>query len=352
MTKKISIIVFVLIIAVLILLPKFLTSTEEETTLGPRQRPVMPVNVKILEASEFKNSIRTSGTLISNEEIELRSEVSGKVVKINFQEGGYVKKGTLLVKVNDNELQAQLKKAEIRKKLAEEKEFRQRSLFEKNLLSKEAYDNTLNEFISAKADIENLNALIAKTEIYAPFDGKVGLRYISEGSYATPATKIASLQNNNPIKIDFAIPQKYSNVIKVNRGIQIISASTGKTYSAKIYAVEPKIDPTTKSLMLRAIASNEREELIPGSFVTVDIELDDITNAITIPTEALVNDIKGEMVYLFKNGVAITKVVETSIRNEDEIQVVNGLSIGDTVIVSGIMNMRPRNQVKINKIIK
>lgn len=249
-------------------------------------------------------------------------------------------------------MQAQLKKAEIRKKLAEEKEFRQRSLFEKNLLSKEAYDNTLNEFISAKADIENLSALIEKTEIYAPFDGKVGLRYISEGSYVTPATKIASLQNNNPIKIDFAIPQKYSNIIKVNRGIQIISASTGRTYSAKIYAVEPKIDPTTKSLMLRAIASNEREELIPGSFVTVDIELDDISNAITIPTEALVNDIKGEMVYLFKNGVAITKVVETSIRNEDEIQVVNGLSIGDTVIVSGIMNMRPRNQVKINKIIK
>lgn len=345
--KRISIAGFILIISGLILVPKFFSNKENTLTeSAARTGGVISVSVQIVKPAPLENKLQVSGSVIGNEEVELRTEISGKIVGISFKEGGKVNKGDLLVKVNDADLQAQLQKAEIRKKLAEEKEYRQRILLEKKGVSQETYDALLNDLNSAKADIDNIKAQIDKTEIRAPFSGIIGLRYISEGSYVTPTTRIATLQNINPVKIDFSIPQRYAHSISTGNSVSIKSSS-GKQYQAKIYAFEPKIDPATRALQVRAICSNERGELMPGSYVTVNLALNEMKDAITIPTQALALDITGERVFVYKNGTAIPQKVESGIRTEEKVQIVNGITAGDTVITSGIMQLRPKTKVKI-----
>ncbi|KAF0158795.1 MAG: efflux transporter rnd family mfp subunit, partial [Ignavibacteria bacterium] len=184
-----------------------------------------------------------------------------------------------------------------------------------------------------------------------PFSGIIGLRYISEGSYVTPSTQIASLQSSNPVKIDFSIPQRYANEISTGNFVQLKTAS-GKTFPAKVYAIEPKVDPATRALQVRAICNNDRNELIPGSYVSVEVNLNSVKNAMIIPTQALALDISGERVFVFKNGIAIPTKVESGIRTESVVQITKGIDVGDTVITSGIMQMRPRAKVKVQAIEK
>ncbi len=346
---RVSLTIVFIIILVLVVKRIFTNGSEEKnTTEAPRMAGrTIPVNIQVISPRPLEKNIQTIGTILSNEEVELKSEISGKVVKINFSEGTFVKKGTLLVKINDADLQAQLKKIELKRQLAADKEFRQKKLLEKNGTSQELYDTALNELNSLIAEIEAIKAQIDKTEIIAPFNGIIGLRYISEGSYITPSTKIASLQNNNPVKIDFSIPQKYFDLVKVGENISFKVSSTGKTYNAKIYAIEPKIDESTRTLQVRATCLNSRNELMPGSFVEININLENLKDAITIPSQALVLDIAGEKVFLYKNGIALQIKVESGLRNEDEVQIVRGLQKGDTIITSGILQLRPKSKVKI-----
>ena len=348
MIKRISTAGFILVVLGLLIIPRYCSKKEIKTGNGARG-DIIPVTVEIVKRKSMENNLQVSGSIIGNEEIELRTEISGKVILIGFREGERVKKGDLLLKVNDADLQAQLQKVELRKKLAEDKEYRQKSLLDKKGISEEAYETALNDLNSAKADIENIKAQIAKTEIHAPFNGKVGLRYVSEGGYVTPSLKIATLQNDNPVKIDFSIPQRYATSISVGNAITL-KTSSGKQYQAKIYALEPKVDPITRSLQMRAICSNDRGDLFPGSYVTVNLSLNDTREAITVPTQALALDITGECVFIYKNGIAVSKKVESGIRTEDEVQIVSGLAPGDTVITSGIMQLRPSVKVKITSI--
>ena len=348
MIKRISIAGFILVILGLLIIPRYCSKKEIQTGEGVRGA-IIPVTVEIVKRTTMENNLQVAGSVIGNEEIDLRTEISGKVILIGFKEGGRVKKGDLLLKVNDADLQAQLLKAGLQKKLAEDKEFRQKSLFDKKNISQEAYEIALNDLNTAKADIENIKAQIAKTEIHAPFDGKVGLRYVSEGGYVTPSLKIATLQNDNPVKIDFSIPQRYATSITTGNAITI-KTSSGKQYKAKIYALEPKVDPVTRALQMRAICANDHGDIFPGSYVTVNLSLNETKDAITVPTQALALDITGERVFVYKNGIAIAKKIESGIRTEDKVQVVDGLAPGDTVITSGIMQLRNRAKVKITSI--
>ena len=344
--KKISLSAFVIIILAFFIVPRFLNKKGGDISETRGRGAVIAVSVQVVKPASLENTIQIAGSVISNEEVELKMETSGKITAINFKEGGKVSKGDLLVKVNDADLQAQLLKAEMRKKLAEEKEFRQRALLEKKGISQESYDVVLNDLNSAKADVENLKALIAKTEIRAPFAGTIGLRYVSEGSYVSSSSKIATLQNINPVKINFTVPQRYASEISVGNSISIKTA-LGKVFKAKIYAIEPKIDPATRALPVRAVCPNERGELIPGSYVSVILPLNNVVNAITVPTQALALDISGESVFLYKSGIAVPRKVESGIRTEDDVQIVNGLAPGDTVITTGVMQLRPKAKVRI-----
>lgn len=349
--KRIILIVSIIVILLLLIIPKidFTNSNENTSNSSNAKNPNVLVDVKIIKAEPLQKKIFTNGTLIGNEEVELRSETSGKVTKILFEEGKKVKKGSILLKINDSELQATLKKNLLREELARDKEFRARQMLEKQLTSQQEYDIVLNDLNTIKADVEYTNAQIAKTEIKAPFDGIVGLRSVSIGSYITPQIPVASLQSINLIKIDFAVPQKYFNEVKEGKEIEFRLPNIDKIFTGKIYAVEPKIDQATRTIQVRAIAQNINGLLSPGAYVEVDIVLANVKNALMIPSDALVPDIKGEKVYRYKNGKAVSQIVKTGIRDEADIQITSGIEPGDSVIISGIIQLRENIPVSLRE---
>ncbi len=357
--KPIVISIIIIILAGWIFIPKFANSNVPNSTVSNQTKAMpnavkvkpIPVNVKILSYEKLGNKFFTNGTVISNEEVDLKPEIAGKITKILFSEGKFVKKGELLVKLNDADWQAQLKKATAKLELLNLKENRQRKLLDNNNVSKEEYDVATNDVITQKAEIDYLKAMIDKTEIKAPFDGIVGLRYVSEGAYISPTTNIAKLQNISSLKIDFSIPQKYSNVLKIGDKIKFRIPSTDIYSTATIYAIEPKIDQMTRTIKMRAITQNT-SKLHSGSYTEVEILLDEIDTALLIPTEALIPDIDGEKCFVYTNGAALSNNITIGLRTKNDIQITDGLDEGDTVIVSGIIQLRPNSPVKIAKIIK
>ncbi|MEG8946709.1 efflux RND transporter periplasmic adaptor subunit [Rosettibacter firmus] len=350
--KKLISLISIVIILFLFALPKLIINKSKNLNSpqsNPRSQPLVVKGI-IIKEGYLQNKIFSNGTLMSNEEVELRTEIAGKITQILFEEGKYVKKGELLLKINDAELQATLKKNKSRETLARDKEYRYKQLLEKNLTSQQDYDVALGELNSVLADIEYTQAQIEKTEIRAPFDGIIGLRSVSVGSYISPQTRIATLQSINPMKVDFAVPQKYFGLIKPGKTVYIKISSTGKTYTGKVYAVEPKIDPNTRSVQVRAIVPNEKGELTPGAYVEIEIVLEEFNNAILVPSETIVPDIEGEKVFVYRNGKAVPQIVSTGIRTEKEVQILGGLNIGDTLIVSGIIQIKPNAPVRLSSV--
>lgn len=345
-----------LVIILIIAVPK-LTFLKGESNHKNRPAPGIskgagvPVRVNIVNEGELVDKIYASGTILANEEVVLKSEISGKIIKIYFKEGSSVNKGDLLLKINDSELQAQLLKANYRKKLAEEKEYRYRAMLGKDAVSKEEYDGILNELNTINADIQLIKAQIDKTEIRAPFNGKIGLKSVSEGSYLSPNVEIANLQDINRVKIDFSIPEKYSGIIKAGSQITFTIQGSNNTFNGSIYAVEPKINPETRTLQVRAISNNFKSEIYPGSFAEIEVALKEYGNAILIPTEAVVPDVQGQKVFLYNKGKAVPVSIETGIRKEGMVQVIKGIQRGDTLITSGIMQIRPGVPVKISEVL-
>ncbi len=351
-TKNILIVAAILVVIAIVLFPKLLSSSEggKNTMPGGAADMVIPVKAHIVSFTTLNNSVFTTGTILANEEVELRSETSGKITKILFKEGSFVSKGDLLIKINDADLQAQLRRAESKVKLSKEKEVRQKQLRDGNLISQEEYDNTVGELNVNQADYDLIKAQIDKTEIRAPFSGVVGLRSVSEGSYVTTSTVIARLQNFNNLKVDFSIPEMYSASVKAGDDLEFKISGSTQLFKAKVYAIEPKIDPGTRTLQIRAICSSSYKELIPGAFANVELNLKQTSNAILIPTVSIVPELKGQIVYLYKSGVVVPQPVETGVREETQVQIVKGLSEGDTVITSGILQIRPNSKVKISEI--
>ncbi len=311
---------------------------------GPK--PSLNVSGIILKTEPFTNELQVSGTIDANEQIELRSEVSGVIQSINFTEGGYVSKGQILIKVNDAELRAQLIQANSKQSLASENERRAKLLLQKEAISQEEYDITFAELASAKAQTQFIQSQISRTSIVAPFSGKIGLRSVSPGAYVTPTSLIAKLVNNEKVKITFSIPEKYASSIKKGGILNFSVSGNEEIFSAKIYALEPAVEQSTRTIQIRAIAENSKGNLLPGIFANISLPLEEIKDAILIPTEAIIPIQNGKKVFIVENGKAKEVIIETAVRTEKNILVTSGLKPGDTLITTGIMALKPDASVQ------
>ncbi len=305
----------------------------------------------VIVPTQMNELIYGTGSLLPDEEVELSFETSGKVVGIHFQEGSRVKKGELLAKINDKPLQAQLLKLQAQRKLLEEREFRQRQLLERDAISRESYDQVSTEFQSLQADILLLEARIAETEMRAPFDGIVGLRMISEGAYANTQTKIVRLVKISPLKIEFSVPERYAGEITPGYPIRFFVDGMQDTFNASVYAIEPKVDIDTRTIVTRARYANKNEELKPGRFAKVEALLSQIDNAISIPTEAVIPEMDGEKVFIYKNGKAQQVRVTTGLRTAAQIQIKEGLQFGDTLLTTAILQLRHQLPIKLDTVV-
>ncbi|MGD9898984.1 MAG: efflux RND transporter periplasmic adaptor subunit, partial [Calditrichaceae bacterium] len=234
--------------------------------------------------------------------------------------------------------------------LAEENEQRQRNQLEIQAVSREAYDQTLNNLNIFKSEIDLIMAQIAKTEIRSAFDGRIGLKFVSDGSYINSSTHIATLVDNTPLKIEFSIPGKYAGRVQRGDSVNFYVQGIGKQLKAAIYATEPKVDPATRTLTMRALYNNSEQELLPGSFADIELTVSSSDDALLIPTEALIPELNGSIVFLYKNGTAQPVPVKTGLRTSRSIEIKEGLSPGDTLITSGLLELRPGVAVKISEI--
>lgn len=318
--------------------------------IAPRRQSTLNVNGRIVRPQRLTDGITTVGNLLPDEEVDLSFETSGKIVAINFQEGTVVRKGELLAKVNDLPLVAQLSRYEAQLKLAEDRVYRQSALLKKDAVSQEAYEQARTELAMLNADIDIVKSNIALTELRAPFDGVIGLRNVSEGAYASPNVVVAKLAKIQPLKIDLFVPERYANQIKPGTKLSFTVDGQQATFQGAVYATESKIDLATHTFAVRAHYSNAQGRLLPGRFVTVQIRLHDIPDAIAVPTEAIVPEMGVDKVYLCKGGRAHAVEVTTGLRTDAEIQILEGLSVGDTLITSGTLQLREGLPVKLDTV--
>jgi membrane fusion protein (multidrug efflux system) len=353
MKKRIFTISIVILVVILLAIPKL--GLFEKKPSGPDKKAAggssLQVQARVVNPIPFDNTLVITGSVLANESLELKSETSGKITKINFKEGTKVNTGELLVQINDTEIRALIEKQRYMQKLNKDNEYRQRQLFKKDAISQEEYDNALNRLNTTISDIKLLEAQLEKTRVYAPFDGVIGLRYVSNGAYITPATVIATLYNNSPVKIEFAIPSRYSPFISSGKKIRFtIENDTARVFRGEVYAIEPRINEETRTLKLRALADNSKGLLIPGQFVKVDLILDSKPNALMIPTQALIPGQTVQKVFVANSGKAREVIVETGVRTNLNIEILSGLQPGDTVITTGILQLRPGLPIQIVKI--
>lgn len=355
-TKVILIVSILLIVAAAFFYPRLNSrkSNDSSPSASPSAQSAstgLPVDVVELYKRTLKNQLQVTGTILPNESVTLRPEVSGLVTKVAFNEGQYVSKGTPLLYLNDDDLQAQYQKLEYTQKLFESQENRQKQLLAREAISQEEYDIVLNQYNTTLSDLKLVEAQIAKTVVRAPFNGTLGLRQVSEGSVIGTADVIATVVNMDPIKIEFSIPERYANLVELGSAVFFSSDASMGEYEGKVYAFEPQIDAATRTLKLRARSSNKEGKFLPGMFVKIRFVLDEINDALMVPSESVIPELQGYKVFVVNaEQKAEERVVEIGTRTESEVQILSGLKEGDLVLATGVLQARTGTALQINKI--
>lgn len=359
-TRIALIIIIVLFILGMALYPKIKAYivAEDNEKQGPppttssvsRNRP-LNVNAMVLEYQNLDDIFTGKGRLMPDEEVDLSFETSGKITEISFKEGTNIKKGELLAKINDKPLQAELKKLLAQVPLAQDRVFRQKALLAKDAVSQEAYESVNTELEKLKADIDLVKSRIEQTELRAPFDGVIGLRQVSEGTYASPTTIVAKLTKISPLKVEFSISEQYANIIKVGTTLNFTLSNEDKKINgeAKVYALESNLDVETYTLGMRALFPNTGGHIQPGRSVDIAIKLREIKNTIVVPSISILAELGKDIAYVYKGGKAHQVTLKKGMRTASSLQITEGLNVGDTLLVTGVMQLRDGLPVVIDE---
>lgn len=352
MAKIPPVVHWVLIAAVLaagLLLPRWLKSRSDEgapqdsTQIEVR----VPVRVETLAPGRLEERLNATGSVLANERVEIVSEIAGKVDAILFKEGAPVSAGTVLVRLDTATLEAERDRARYRHERLQRQEARQRKLVEDGLLSQEEYDFTVGELNVLGAELQLRKALLEKATIRAPFQGIVGLRAVSLGDYVSNDTRVTTLQDIDPVKVEFSVPEAYARELAAGTTIRFRVQGVEEPFEGTIYALDPAIDPQTRSLTLRARAANPDGLLLPGAFTEVELAVRQVDDALSVPSLAVVPELGGKKVYVLEEGRAEPRVVETGIRTETRVQITRGLEPGEQVIVSNIPRLARGVEVEV-----
>jgi len=306
------------------------------------------VDVIVAKTQKISNIIEANGTVLANEYAELHPEVNGRLVFLDIPEGTVVKKGTVIAKINDADLQAQLSKTKVQLNLAELTEQRYKKLLNINGINQNDYDIALNQVNSLKADLDYTQTLIDKTVLKAPFDGLLGLRLISQGSFVTTATVLTSIQQVSKLKIDFTLPENYSNLIRKGKTIDVdIDGGKSARKKATIFATEPMVNAATRNLKVRAYLNATAN---PGAFVKIYLDAGENSKSIVVPSSSVMPEARSKRLVVVKNGKSVFVDVETGVRTVGAVEILSGINVGDSIIVTGILFTRQNGLVKIRSV--
>jgi membrane fusion protein (multidrug efflux system) len=312
----------------------------------------MPTNVEgfLVKPTVVSEKLEVPGSIIPFESTELRPEVSGRITQLNIREGQSVAKGTLLVKLYDADLQAQLKKLQVQLEIYDKTAQRQAELLKIDGISKQEYDLSVLQVNNIKADMELIRTSIQKTELRAPFSGRIGLRNISMGAYVTPQTLITVIRQEDQLKLEFTVPEKYSSKISIGKIVDFTVEGMSKTIPAKVIATEEAVTEDTRSLRVRAIVQGKSPALIPGAFAKVGLDFGQDKNALMIPTQAVIPQARYKKVIVTRDGKAVFETVTTGVRDSTYIQILSGVKAGDTVVITGLLSIKPDAKLIVTKL--
>ena len=340
--------IFLAILAVLAA-PKLISRQQTESA-GPataqESRRALRVSVEEVQPMHLAEELATTGTLRADEQVELVSEVAGRVTEILFDEGARVQRGQVLLRLDSTELEAELAQRVHRLELAKQREGRRRQLRDEGVVSQDDYDFARNQLEVLRSEMDLIRARLEKTELRAPFSGRIGLRAVSPGSYLSPQTPIATLQDLNPMKVEFTVPEQYATRLGPGQIIEFAVKGHAESFEGTVYAIEPGVDSETRSLTLRARCPNPDGILRPGSFADVRLVVEEASDALAVPSLAVVPELGGKKVFVLANGKAEARQVETGIRTAERVQITSGLAAGEQVITSAIQQMRSGLEVE------
>jgi len=327
---------------------------KNQTAAGPGGAqgapPPLQVEAMILKTSSISQRLEITGNILPFESTEIKPEISGRIVGLNITEGALVPKGHLMVKLFDGDLQAQLQKLVVQQQIADKTEERQRELLKISGISQQDYDLSLLQLNNIKADIELTRVAIAKTEIRAPYAGRLGLKNVSPGAYISPSNVLTTISQVNQLKIEFSIPEKYGPQIRNGMDVNFTVEGSPNTYKASISATESSVEQNSRNLKIRAMVKSPDRYLIPGNFAKVEIILGRNDNAIMIPSQAIIPVARGKQVVTLKNGAVLFNDITTGVRDSSNVQVIEGVAAGDTLITTGLLFIRPDSKLKLTKI--
>jgi membrane fusion protein (multidrug efflux system) len=340
-------------VAIILIATSCNSDRKKEAAAQEKAPPRPPANVDgyIVQTKILSESIEIPGSIVADQSTEIHPEISGRIINLNVREGAYVGKGSVIAKLYDADLQAQRRKLEVQLKMAQQTEDRYNQLQKIGGISKQDYDVTALQVSNIRADLSIIQTEIAKTVVRAPFSGKLGLKEVSTGAYITPASIITTIQKTSGLRIDFNVPEKYTSLIKKGQYVNFTVGGSERSYSAVVAATESAIAEATRSLTIRALVKGDATGLVPGGFAKVKLSFAPNEAALMIPTQAIIPQARGKKVYVYKNGQAEFVDVVTGVRDSSNVQITEGLAKGDTVIVTGLLGLKPEAKVSIKKII-
>jgi membrane fusion protein (multidrug efflux system) len=322
---------------------------EKPQVTKAKQAPETVVDVLVAGSQSISNTLQVNGNVVANEYVELHPEASGRLIYLNVPEGRHIAAGTIIARVNDADLKAQVAKSKVLLDLAQKTEDRYKQLLAVNGINQSDYDAALNTANSYKADIDYNQALLDKTVLKAPFDGTIGLRQVSLGAYVTPTTLIATMQQLEKIKIDFTLPEQYSSILKIGGTVDVESDGNEKNRKkAVIIAIEPQVNQASRNLTVRALLQNSNSN--PGAFVKVFVNAGINKKAVMIPTNCMIPDDKNNQIILIKDGKAVFVNITTGVRQANNVEVTKGVNEGDTVVVTGVLFARPKSPLHVRSV--
>lgn len=306
------------------------------------------MDVLLAGGTSLDYAVEVNGTVIPYETVNISAEVSGRLTFLNVPDGASVAAGTVLARINDADLQATLNRSKVQLQLAQQTEQRLQKLIRVNGINQADYDAALNQVNILKADMAVTQAQIDKTVVKAPFAGVLGLRQVSPGAYVTPNLVLTTLQQVQQVKIDFNVPELYTGLIRKGSSVTVYTNESKFPRKATILATDPQINPTTRNLKVRAVLQGTA--LAPGTFVKIQLEANKGKQAIVVPTNAIIPEASAKKLIVVKNGMGTFVEVETGQRNKNVVEITKGLSPGDSVVVSGVLFVRPKQPVKVRAV--
>lgn len=349
-TRTLLLSALVLVIALGFGLPKMLSTSKNVASVSPSAAlppSAVLVDAAVVHPTAVPDQLQATGTIQANQEVQLVSEVARKVTAVYAHEGTTVARGALLFTLDDADLQARRHKLKLQEKLALLDDRRMRGLLRTESVTQQEYDQVSTNLQVLQADIQAVDVDLAKTRIHAPFAGKVGLNKVDVGAYVTPSTVLTSLEDVSQVKVSFTVPERYAAVVQPGQTIQFRTENGTAPQVGRIIATEPRTDVSTRSLLVKALSANTKRQLVPGMSAKISLLLHAATQALVVPTQALIPTAKGYSLYAIKGGRADYRDVTTGARSSGTVQVLTGLQAGDTVITTNLLRLAAGVPVRV-----